>query len=133
MKKITKVNAYTCSDRKRVTQDTIDRNYSLALRGKHAGCTVFVCNGCRREAAVHNDHTIARTRCKKIHKTELIWNPLNFENSCAKCHNEWETFKNGKYIEHLNYNKRMRFLEKFDGEGYILRIALTELFLNQIS
>lgn len=120
-----------CSDGSRVTEATIKANYSASLREKHAGQGSFTCGcGCNGQA-VHNDHTIAKARCKVIHKTELIWHPGNYESSCEKSHKEWENFKSGKWIEHANVEKRLAFLKEHDPEGYTKRIELTKLALLQ--
>jgi 5-methylcytosine-specific restriction endonuclease McrA len=112
---------HTCSDGAKVSQSTIDRRYSEALKIKHAGKTHFICQGCG-DRAVHNDHTISRKRCKELHKTELIWNPDNFVSSCARCHAEWESWKDGKYLEHKNVAFRMWFMKQHDEEKYNARI-----------
>ncbi len=112
---------YECSDGRKVSQATIDRNYSKSLNEKHAGCTMFICGGCGK-LAHHNDHTISKARCKQIHKTELIWNPENYVNSCHQCHSKWEGYKSGKYLEANNVIERLRFLKEHDPEGYKLRI-----------
>jgi 5-methylcytosine-specific restriction endonuclease McrA len=112
---------HTCSDGTKVSQSTIDRRYSNSLKEKHAGKSHFICQGCG-DKAVHNDHTIARARCKQLHKTELIWNPDNYVNSCAKCHEEWETWKTGKYMLHKNASLRMFFMKMHDPEKFETRI-----------
>lgn len=120
----------TCSDGSRVTEATIKRRYSESLAEKHAGKTSFLCSACENARAEHNDHTIAKARCKVIHKTELIWHPDNYEDSCPTCHNEWEAVKSGKWIAHKNVEKRLRFLKEHDPEGFNKRIELTKLALS---
>jgi len=85
------------------------------------------CNG----PAIHNDHTIAKARCKVIGKSELIWHPGNFESSCAKSHDEWEAFKSGAWCLHANVEKRLRFLKEHDPEGFEIRVNLTQLALSE--
>jgi len=111
-----------CTDGRRVSQETIDREYSKSLREKHAGKEYFTCEGCGMPA-VHNDHTIARARCKQLHKTELIWDPNNYVSSCAKCHQEWEDWKSGKYLEHHNAAIRMLYLKRNYPERYTIRMG----------
>jgi hypothetical protein len=123
-------NKHKCSDGSYITESQIRALYSRSLKVKHAGQTVFVCSGCGCRA-VHNDHTIAKARCKEIHKTELIFNPDNFENSCAKCHAQWENFKSGDWINHHNVEKRLIFLKQHDPEGYTIRVELTRLALER--
>lgn len=119
---------YYCSDGTRVSENTINRKYSEALKEKHLYNSSPRCENCG-EQAVHNDHTIARARCKVIHKTELIWNPMNFVSSCAKCHTEWENFKSGDWLLHNNVEERLRIVKLYDPEGYKKRIELTKFSL----
>jgi len=116
---------YRTSSGEMITEATIKKRYSRALADKHGGRTHFVCEGCG-EKAHHNDHTIARARCKIIGKAELIYDPDNFVNSCAECHANWENFKTGKYLDANNVTERMMFLKMNDPEGYNIRITLTE-------
>jgi hypothetical protein len=124
-------NLYYCSNGERISEATIKARYSRALQAKHAGTSVFVCAACGQRRAEHNDHTIAKARCKVIHKTELIYDPDNFEDSCSICHSQWENFKSGDWINHNNMEKRLRFLKEHDPEGYRIRIELTQLILQQ--
>lgn len=117
-------NMYYCSNGSRVSEASIQARYSKALKAKHAGQDVFICQGCGARA-VHNDHTIAKARCKVIHKTELIWNPNNFVSSCAQCHREWENFKSGDWCTHFNSSERLGFLRAHDPEGFTVRVELT--------
>lgn len=124
------MNRYYCSDGTRVTESTIRANYSNALKEKHKGKGIIICGcGCNR-MAIHNDHTIAKARCKQIHKTELIWCHNNFESSCERAHRQWENFKSGEWINHRNMEQRLAFLKKHDPEGYRIRIELTILALS---
>lgn len=125
------MNYSFCSDGTRISEAGIRARYSDALREKHAGNPRAMCGcGCGGPA-VHNDHTIAKARCKVIHKTELIWDPENFESSCEKAHREWEDFKSGMWIMHANCNKRLLFLKENDPEGFTVRIQLTQMALEE--
>lgn len=123
-------NMYYCSDGSRVSEATIKRRYSESLKTKHQYLPVH-CEGCSKELAAHNDHTIAKARCKVIHKTELIWNHGNYVSSCPKCHREWEDFKSGDWVYHDNVTERLDFLKKHDPEGFTVRKELTILSLEQ--
>jgi hypothetical protein len=125
------MNKAFCSNGERVSQATINRRYSEALKKKHAGNPRPLCEGCEVLYADHNDHTIAQARCKVLHKAELIWNPDNFPSSCHTCHKEWEAFKSGEWLNHKNVEQRLRFLRQHDPEGFKTRIELTELHLKQ--
>lgn len=117
---------YYCSNGDRIRESAIRLRYTAAIKLKHIGYTVFTCQGCLKAQAVHNDHTIAKARCKILHKTELIWDPRNFEDSCAKCHASWENFKSGEWTLHHNVERRLAFMKEHDPEGYRKRIELTE-------
>lgn len=118
-------NLYYCSDGTRLSEGQIKTRYTQALREKHGGQTVFICEcGCNGRA-INNDHTIAKARCKVIHKTELIFDPNNFVSSCDKAHKEWEAFKEGEWISHANMEQRLAYLKEHDPEGYKVRIELT--------
>lgn len=84
-----------------------------------------VCECCQKAKANDHDHTIAQARCKVIHKVELIWNRDNWVYSCRKCHQEWESYKDGKWLDHKNAAHRMMFMKMHDTEGYNKRINLT--------
>ncbi len=119
-------NMHKCSDGTSVNQSQINARYSRSKKKKYAGITfTLICEGCNKEPSVDNDHTIAQARCKVIHKTELIWHPLNYVRSCRKCHMQWESFKSGEWLEHLNVEHRLAFMKKHDPEGYNVRIQLT--------
>lgn len=122
-------NLYFTSTGERISEATIRHRYSVSIREKHVGYSSFTCQACLKAQAVHNDHTISRARCKELHKAELIYNPGNFEDSCANCHSEWETFKSGKWMDHKNVEKRLLFMKKHDPDGYNRRMEFTELAL----
>lgn len=118
-----------CSNGTRISHATAMARYTDALREKHEGMPAAICEcGCGTRA-VHNDHTIAKARCKQIHKTELIYDPDNFESSCERAHKQWENFKSGDWIKHANVERRLAYLKKHDPEGFTIRIELTKLVL----
>lgn len=123
-------NLYYCSDGSRVSEATIQRRYSVSLRTSYIEMSVApICQGCGKARSVHSDHTIAKARCKVLHKTELIWNPGNYVRSCQRCHNEWESFKSGEWTLHLNVEERLRFLKEHDPEGFKIRVEITKHIL----
>jgi len=124
-------NMFICTDGTRVSESGIKARYSKALKEKHGGQPASVCEGCGQEQCVHNDHTIAKARCKVIHKTELIWHHGNFVSSCERCHKQWENFKSGEWLNHLNVVHRLLFLKTHDPEGYNTRVHLTALALEE--
>lgn len=122
-------NYSLCSDGTKVTDATSQARYTKALREKHQCNGRPTCQGCQNAHAEHNDHTIAKARCKVIHKTELIWDPENLADSCNVCHREWESFKSGNWILHKNAEQRLQYLKEHDPEGFQHRIELTKLAL----
>lgn len=83
----------------------------------------YCCEACggKDEIATH-DHTVSQKRCKELHKTELIWDEENIKFSCIKCHNEWESYKSGKFSEHRNVLARMIYTLEHDREGFLKRL-----------
>ncbi len=123
-------NRAFCSDGTRVSEATIKKRYGDSLRDKYEGTGAMPCGGCGA-MSVHNDHTIAKARCKVIHKTELIWHKGNYVRSCEKCHHEWESFKSGEWVNHHNVEERLSFLKEHDIEGYKIRVELTRSALEE--
>ena len=118
------MNEYKTSDGERVSQATIDRRrreeqrhilYRLAPLNP-------ICEGCGEYPAMEHDHTISQARCKTLHKTELIWDPDNWSYSCRQCHQEWESYRSGRFEEHANVIKRMLFVKQHDPEGFEKRV-----------
>lgn len=124
---------YQTSDGERITDATIKRRYLEARKQKHAGqfgSLKCECRGrnCQGEAT-DNDHTIPQRRLKNdLHKAELIYNPGAFVSSCNNCHNEWESYKSGECLYHVNYEDRMEFYRIHDPDGAWIRDNLTPMF-----
>lgn len=117
---------YYCSDGTRVSQSTIDRKYSEALRAKYPDMIGTPCCEACGGQSHDSDHTIARARCKELHKTELIWDSDNFPRSCRICHSQWEDVKGLKWVDHHNVAQRLLYLKKHDPEGYNYRMTIAE-------
>jgi len=122
----------------RISEATIKRRYTAALRKKHSGrpnTKQCVCRGdnCQGQA-VHNDHTIARARLKEIGKANLIYSlsQYAFVDSCEKCHKEFESYRDGACLSHVNYEERLDYIRVHDPEGAEIRDNFTPMFkLNQ--
>lgn len=114
---------YKCSDGTEVTEAQIKSKLSNAYRS-----TTFsrVCQCCGSEPARDHDHTLAKARCKVLHKTELIWFYANWSDSCRTCHEQWESLKSGEFTHHLNLIERMTFLREHDFEGFKKRLLYIE-------
>lgn len=117
-------NRHYCSDGSRVTESTIKARYSQALREKHEGNPSPICEACGKRNAVDNSHVIAKSRCRQLHKTELIWNKLNFYSSCRPCHYLWENYKSGEFFTMRNIEEIMFFIKEHDPESYVKRMII---------
>ena len=73
-----------------------------------------------------HDHTISQKRCKQLKKPWLIWHEGNIEYSDLTIHNQWESYKDGKFAKHKNFEKRMAFLKEHDIEGWEKRMMALE-------
>lgn len=111
-------NKYKTSTGKTYTQAGIKNMLSKAYQSKHQSPAPVWCEGCNKEPAQDNDHTIAQKRCKELHLTELIWDENNFVSSCRKCHQEWESWKSGAWAHHRNALARLEYLYQYDKEAY---------------
>ena len=107
------MNLYTTTDGKKVSQRTIDSNYSKMLREKHAGQTVFICEGCGKKAH-DNSHIISRKRCKELGRAELVWDSQNVFNACRDCHHKYENYKSGEWHKLKNKVHIVRYLKEND-------------------
>ncbi len=114
-------NLYYCSDGSRVSEAQIKQKYSVAIRQKHVGQSFFTCQACLKERAVDNSHIISKARLKQLHKTELIWHPMAFFDSCRNCHNCWESWKSGDYLFQVNIVTTLKYLLQHDHESFLKR------------
>jgi len=110
---------YYCSDGARVTQATIDKNLSRAYRDRYEGEPHPRCEE-TGVAAECSSHIISQKRCKELHMTELIWNPINFFPATHNVNSRWES--NDTTLR--NYNEYMDVVRKFDPIGYEKRLNL---------
>lgn len=117
-----------CSDGTRLSETSINWRLSESHNAMRIDNPRPYCGGCHGEPNDF-DHTIAKARCKELHKTELIWDVDNQEFSCRNCHRQWESYKSGDWIRHMNMETRLRYLKKHDPKGYQKRIELTQLAL----
>lgn len=97
------------------TQRDIDRKRSEAYRAKYESNPVFWCESCGQRAQC-SAHIIPQARCKKLGKTELIWNPDNFFPACFKCNDIAENVSSEAITKLRNYQRIKEFLQKYDPE-----------------
>jgi len=122
IKNVSNKRVHICSNGEVISQQQINDRLKKAYQAKAQNATM-ICAGCGQSLADDNDHTISQKRCKQLHKTELIYDPENFEHSCRQCHVEWEQYKSGYFEEHNNAVKRMKYLKEHDTESFNKRIA----------
>jgi 5-methylcytosine-specific restriction endonuclease McrA len=126
-------NTFLCSDGTRVTQAEIDAKLTEAYRIKYTNGPSMTCAGCG-EWADSSAHIIAKSRCKQLHKTELVWCPDNFFPACYSCNSAIESPKGGKWKALRNLDKCMEFVrihdkelfQKFLNNGYQAKIKENE-------
>lgn len=117
---INKVSAkkkFRCSDGSYVSQSYILNKLIKAYR---SASPLTVCECCGLQPASDHDHTLAKEKCKQIGRTELIWDELNWSNSCRGCHNQWG-YLSAAMEDHKNFVPRMLFLRQHDREEYMKR------------
>lgn len=131
--KVGDTEKFRCSSNRRVSQKEINSKrgstYDLMdarLKGATKVCAATGVN--EYDTIIDHDHTIAQARCKEIGKTELIWSEANIEYSSRKAHQEWESYKDGKFITHANFQKRMDFVKHNDPEDFEKRMIIVAQF-----
>lgn len=110
-------NLYYCSDGSRVSETAIRDRYRKAKEKRFEGYPAQICRGCGTMCA-GCAHTIARARCKVLHKTELIWDPANFWPACHACNQAIENPKGEGWKDLINIGDLLDFIEKHDPELY---------------
>lgn len=81
------------------------------------------CTGCGSYTKpLSRSHTISQDRCKKIGKTELIWDKGNLEFECFtdsdSCHRIWENGTPEQKRGLLNFESKLAYIKKHDEELY---------------
>lgn len=102
---------YLCSDGERVTQTTINSRRAASYR-RHDDSTVY-CRGCGGRAEGHA-HIIPQARCKTLHKTELIWDPINYVKACNSCNQKIENVSAPAFTKLLCVKMCLEVFEKHD-------------------
>jgi len=127
--KVGDTEKFKCSSGRRVSQKEINSKrastYDLMdtrLKGATKVCAATGVN--EYDTIIDHDHTIAQARCKELGKTELIWDEKNIEYSSRQAHREWESYGDGKFIAHANFQKRMQFVKAHDPEAWERRMAV---------
>lgn len=124
IKKISRTNTYLCSDGRRVTKQEINRNYVKVCREIELE-RPKVCEGTgRTDLPLSFSHTISRSRCQQIGKTELIWDKANIEvesmqEPCSKpeaAHNTWSDAPLEDKKKLLNFERKLEYIKKHDPE-----------------
>ena len=110
---------YTDSKGSQYTQSMIDVRLRQAYEDNPMN---HLCECCHKQKAIEHSHIISQKRCKELHITEMIWQPLNWTDSCRDCHTDWEGYKSGKFAEHRNVFKTMSVLKAYDPEAFRKRI-----------
>lgn len=92
------------------TQAYINRKLTELYKRRAAGrFTAPLCQGCGKAKANDHDHTISQRKCKQSGHPEWIYDNSNVVDSCRECHREWEEYKSGKWLQHLNAGWRLLY------------------------
>lgn len=102
---------------KTYSEAVIQKNLSAAYRKVYAFEPSGACEGCG-EPGICSAHIIAKSRCKQLHITSLIWNPVNFFRSCYACNTIAENITDSKIKELLNYTEILSVYKSYDRERY---------------
>ena len=96
-----------------------------------------MCEGSGRyDVPLSFSHTISQDDCKKMGKTELIWDERNIElegfeaptSRPTMAHNVWEVGSMEAKIMLLNFDRKLEFIKEHDPEGYCkIMVQLDEL------
>lgn len=123
IQKVGTTNLFEASDGTKYTEQQIRDRLTRTYKNMEVpfGCAAYPHLD---DFTIDHDHTIAKARCKQLRKTQLIWDEDNIEFSSRTAHKEWESYKDGKFIEHANFEKRMAFVKKHDIEGWEKRMMI---------
>lgn len=116
--KVGNKNTFECSDGRRVTQveiiERLHKIYSACDKEENRIGTTY-CRGCGSLALSHA-HIIPQARCKKIGKTELIWQMGNWFYACFDCNAAIENPKGQDWKKLKNIDKCIKFIAEHDYE-----------------
>ena len=115
-------NKYRCGNGQMVTQAEIIANYRITQE-RILNTRIAVCQGTgRTDLPLSFSHTISRARCKKIGKTELIWDENNIEvesmGSSDSAHEIWEHGDLQSKTSLINFKRKLDYIELHDQETY---------------
>lgn len=136
IKQVSDKDKFRCSDGTIVSQMLIKRKYAEAC-DKIKQTRPAMCQGTGRwDVPLSFSHTISQDDCKKLGKTELIWDERNIElegfeaptSNPEMAHNIWEVGSIEKKIMLLNFDRKVEFIKEHDPVGYNkLMVQLEEL------
>lgn len=110
-------NTFLCSDGTKLTQTQISNRLKRAYK-KSAYTESLYCLGCGNRAQGHA-HIISQARCKRIGKTELIWNPDNYFEACNACNMAIENPKGRQWKYLKNIDQCLLFIKEHDPQLFI--------------
>lgn len=108
--KVGKNNTFKCSDGGKVTDSGVRAMLAQAYLIRDELFPYVQCEGCKKELATCHAHIIAKAECKRIGKTELIWDINNFFNSCWSCNTAIENPKGNEWKQLKNIDKCLKFI-----------------------
>jgi hypothetical protein len=112
------ITKYHCSDGSTVTQREIDKKRSEAYRKKYQDNPHPICEGFGGKRAEGTAHIIPQSRCKKIRKTELIWDLDNMFPASHAANKAIENPKGQEWKQLKNIDKCIQFMYEHDKDLY---------------
>jgi hypothetical protein len=108
------VNKYKCKlTGKSYSEATIKSNLSQAYREYYLFETKGFCEGCNG-TGVCTAHIIPKARCKQLHLTSLIWNPVNWFRACYLCNQRAENVSSDAILELKNFETIKEVVTRYD-------------------
>jgi 5-methylcytosine-specific restriction endonuclease McrA len=111
------MNYYNTSSGERVSEATIKARLSAAYREFYLFEPLGNCEGCG-EPATCTAHIVPKSRLKHLHKTEYIWNPIDWFRSCFRCNQIAENPESAEIKTLMNYDRILEVTRKLDPERY---------------
>lgn len=138
IKSISSKKQYRCSDGSMVSQ--VDIKWKLLITtDKIKQTRPLICQGTgRSDIPLSFSHTISQDRCKKLGKTELIWDEDNIEvesfeaptSNPTAAHNIWEVGSIEKKLTLLNIDRKLQYIAQHDPETFAKYKIKIDEYLN---
>lgn len=110
-------NKYKGSDGRTYSEAQIKANLSKAYKEYYLFEPLGSCEGCG-EPATCTAHIVPKARLKQLHKTEYIWNPIDWFRACYRCNQIAENPQSDEIKSLYCYDKILEVTKKLDPERF---------------